>query len=94
MRIIEPSKPLNNAQIGGPLIRRSGEKGNLDGGSTPPTSTKSGFAILHGSSVGLYLGIDFQVLETAFDGGVLVSTGAQYRSGESSSADAKQSNLK
>ena len=46
-------------------------------GAEPACSTKSSFAILHGSSVGLYLGIDFQVLETAFDGDVLGSTGAK-----------------
>jgi len=55
----------------------------MDTGLTPVASTISGLAILHGSSVGLYLEIDSQVLESAFDGGVLNSTDGQGHYGES-----------
>lgn len=41
----------------------------MDTGASPVTSTIRGFAILHGSSVRLYLRIDSQISETSFDGG-------------------------
>jgi len=55
----------------------------MDTGLTPVASTISGLAILHGSSVGLYLEIDSQVLESAYDGGVTESTGNRKQCGES-----------